>query len=316
MSLVDFFKLINDEVKTVVASDFKIEVVETDYVPNFDDSSITFDNLDEKVKRCKLLESCVLYVDIRNSASISVSKQPHTLARLYSSFVRSMIAAGRYYGGHVRNIIGDRVMIVFDKKDCYTNAVNTAMLMNSISKHIINKHLKNVDFKCGIGVDYGKMLIVKAGATRRGAETEFYRSLVWLGRPANIASRLTDIANKTITTYENGVQEGLYYPLTKQWSWIPRTYEQFIDNLETNFSRSLKHKDQYFSTFTKTQLGPYTTSFAPILMTEQVYAGFRTANPNASSVRNGWWRKQNTNIREYSGSVYGGDVFFTDVQKV
>jgi class 3 adenylate cyclase len=77
---------------------------------------ITYENLDDKVKRCKCFESCVLYVDIRNSASISASKRIWTLACIYSSFVRSMIAATRYYGGHVHNIIGDRVMVVFDAK--------------------------------------------------------------------------------------------------------------------------------------------------------------------------------------------------------
>ena len=119
MTVKDFLEVINDEVRTVVSSDFEIEVVETDFVPNFNDSSITFDNLDTKTKRCKLLESCVLYVDIRNSARISAARQPQTLAKLYSSFVRSMIAAARYNGGHIRNIIGDRVMVVFDKEDCF-----------------------------------------------------------------------------------------------------------------------------------------------------------------------------------------------------
>lgn len=208
MSLKDFFEDINDEVSAVNSAEFEVDVVETKYVPSFSDPNITYDNLDTKTKKCKRLESCVLYVDIRGSAKISAEKQPKTLAKLYSSFVRSMIACARYYGGHVRNIIGDRVMVVFDSDDCFKNSVNTAILMNTVCKYILNKHIKAVDFSAGIGIDHGKMLVTKAGAIRQGSEKEFYRSLVWLGSPANVASRLTDAANKKETYTVPGVSEG------------------------------------------------------------------------------------------------------------
>ena len=158
-----------------------------------------------------------------------------------------MIASARYYGGHVRNIIGDRVMVVFDKDDCFKKAVNTAILMNSVNKHILNRRIKSIDFKCGIGIDYGKMLIAKAGAVRRGSETEFYRSLVWLGNPANVASKLTDIANKTTNSYISGICQGNYYKSIGEWLWLDKTYDEFIDDLEVTYSRNLRHKDEYFN---------------------------------------------------------------------
>ncbi|WP_374325095.1 hypothetical protein [Aquipseudomonas alcaligenes] len=102
MALKDFLKDLDDSVKVVTSSDFEVEIIETEFVPSFSDASITYDNLDTKKKKCKLLESCVLYVDIRSSAKISAERQPKTLAKMYSSFVRTMIACARYYGGHVR----------------------------------------------------------------------------------------------------------------------------------------------------------------------------------------------------------------------
>lgn len=125
MAIKEFLKELNEEVEIVNSSDFEVEITETDFVPSFSDASITYDNLDTRRKKCKRLESCVLYVDIRNSAKISAENQPKTLAKMYSSFVSTMLACSRYYGGHVRNIIGDRVMVVFDKKNCFTNAVDT-----------------------------------------------------------------------------------------------------------------------------------------------------------------------------------------------
>lgn len=316
MALKDFFETIDAEVKTTVSSDFDIEVTDTKFVPNFDDSYITFDNFDEKKKQCKRLESCVLYVDIRNSVQISASKKPKTLAKTYSAFVRSMILCGRYYGGHVRNIIGDRVMVVFDQEDCFENAVNTATLMNSVCKYILDKNITTSTIECGIGIDYGKMLITKSGAIKQGAEKEFYRSLVWLGRPANVASRLTDLAHKKETYTTPSIRQGNHYKHIDEWVWLDKTCEQFIDDLETTYSRNLRHKDDNFCSFYKSTMGPYSKENSPILMTKAVYDGLKKACPNDNAVKNDWWTKKDLDVKDYFGEVYGGDVIFTDAKEI
>jgi hypothetical protein len=227
-----------------------------------------------------------------------------------------MIASARYYGGHVRNVIGDRVMVVFDKEDCFKKAVDTAILMNSVSKHILNKRIRDIDFKCGIGIDYGKMLIAKAGAIRRGAETEFYRSLVWLGRPANVASKLTDVANKSTVSYIPGIYQGNHYKYINDWVWLHKTYDEFIDDLEVTHSRNLRHKDEHFYTFFKTTLGPYTTSASPILMTQSVYEGLKKSHPKDKGIQEGWWTKQSVSVKGYDGTIFGGDVIFAAVKDI
>lgn len=313
MALKNFLKDLDDSVKVVTSSDFEVEIIETEFVPSFSDASITYDNLDTKKKKCKRLESCVLYVDIRSSAKISAERQPKTLAKMYSSFVRTMIACARYYGGHVRNIVGDRVMVVFDKEKCFENAIDTAILMNSVCKHILNKRISSFDFRAGIGIDYGKMLITKSGAIRQGDEKEFYRSLVWLGKPANTASRLTDLAHKTENYTIPAIHQGNYYPNIKDWHWQSKPYEQFIDDLETTGSRMLKHKDQHFCTFIKTTMF-HSETHSPILFTKSVFDGFKKARPNADSITNSWWSKKNLDVRDYDGDIYGGDVIFSAVE--
>lgn len=315
MGLKDFFETIDDQVSTVLDSGFDIEITDTKFVPNFDDPNITYDNLDTKKKKCKRLESCVLYVDIRDSVQLSASKRPHTLAKVYSTFVRSMIECGRYYGGHVRNIIGDRVMVVFDQDDCFKKAVDTAVLMNSVCKYILNKRIKSTDFKCGIGIDYGKMLITKGGAIKQGAEKEFYRSLVWLGKPANIASRLTDLAYKTEYFTDKKVREAYNYSHLKELLWINRSYDAFIDNLEVTYSRMLKHKDEHFFSFFRTS-DTTSKSYNPILITKAVYDGLKREYPNVDYIENGYFSKENIQIKDYSGDVYGTDVHFTAVKDI
>ncbi|MCP2013989.1 class 3 adenylate cyclase [Deinococcus sp. HSC-46F16] len=316
VALINFLQQVDVDVEIVLAEDYEIEITRTRHVPNFDDPFITYDNLNENKKKCKLLESCVLYVDIRNSASISVSNQSERLAKMYSAFVKNMIAAARYYGGHVRNIIGDRVMIVFDRENCFINAYRTATLMNSIAQHIIDKKIEGIDFKCGIGIDYGQMLIVKGGAIRRGGETEFYRTLVWLGRPANVASRLTDLGNKTVTRKKDMVYQGFHYPLTDKWHWDDSlTPRQFLDKLKPTYSKTLLHSEEYFSSFF---VAPQTSQIThkPILVTQEVYDGLLAEHANDPIVKAGYFKETSIKIKEYSGRIYGADVIFTAVNSL
>jgi adenylate cyclase len=315
MGFKDFLEEIDNEVESIISSDFSVEITDTEYVPNVDDSGITYDNIDNKIKKCKRLESCVLYIDIRKSTDLSVSHKPITLTRLYSAFVRSMVKAAQYYNGYVRNIVGDRVMVVFDRENCFLNAVNTAILFNSLSKYIINKHFKNNDIKCGIGIDYGKMLVVKTGTVKKGKENQFYKSLVWLGRPANVASKLTDAANKTSTKYRDGVSVGLHYPYINEWSWIDMDITEFIENLEITYTPILKYKNSYFKTLIKSQLHN-TNITQPILITKDVFDGLKKEAPNEQSLKEGWWRKQNISVSGYSGDVFGADIIFTVINEV
>jgi adenylate cyclase len=314
MGMKEFLADIDGSVAAVLGSNFDVEVVSTQYVPKFSDSNLTYDNLDARTKKCKLLESCVLYIDIRDSAALSTEKRPRTLAKLYSAFVGSMVRAAKYHGGHVRNIIGDRVMVVFDQENCFTNAVNTAILMNTISQHIINKRYSD-SFKCGIGIDHGKMLVTKAGQIRKGEETEFYRSLLWLGQPANVASRLTDIANKVFNKTKPIVRVGLHYPLTDIWVWLDQSPAQFLNDLTETYSPVLRHKDEYFNAFYQSeQTTPL--SYPPILMTAAVFSGYKVENPDERGLKENWWTKQSASIKEYQGDIYGGDVYFTAAKEI
>jgi adenylate cyclase len=315
MNILALLQEINEEVNLTISSNFQIEVIETENVPSFDDSNITYYNPTTKTKKCKRLESCVLYVDMRDSTKISASKRPETLAKIYSTFVSSMIQTARYFNGHVRNIIGDRVMVVYDRKNCFLNAVNTAVLMNSITQYILNKKIKDIDFRCGIGIDYGKMLVTKAGTVRHGAETEFYRSLVWLGKPANIASKLTDLANKTFVKNIDVINQLNYYPLTQKSSWVSKSYEEFINDLSPTYSRNIVHKDEYFSTFLKSSNFCSQTP-SSILITQAVYEGLKREHPLEESIINNWWSIQSVNVPNYNGSIYGADIIYKAVEKL
>ncbi|MBZ6078816.1 adenylate/guanylate cyclase domain-containing protein [Microvirga puerhi] len=308
MGLKDFKEEVSSDVETILGKDFRIEVTNTQSVPHASDSGITFPNLDEKIQKCKIIETAVLYIDIRRSTELNLEHKPQTVAKLYSAFVRAMTQCATYYNGHVRGIIGDRVMVIFNPSTSFTDAVETAILMNSVAQYVINRHFTKNEVSCGIGLDYGRMLATKTGIRRHGAEKHNYRSLVWLGRPANVASKLTDLANKTSYKTEPVVQEGLYYPLTDQWSWIQQDVPDFFKRVEpTYLNNHLVHINNYFRACCLSQKTTG-SSTPPILMTEAVYKGYKAANPKADTIANNWWRSVSISVPGYSGTVYGGDV--------
>lgn len=249
MAIKDLLDDLDQEISIIHDSGFDIEIMETLDGPNYSDPNLTFENFDDKYKKVKIIETCVLYVDIRKSTKLNLQHYPKTMAKLYSSFIRGMIKAGEEYEGKIRNIVGDRIMVVFDCSNCFTEAVDTAILMNTISKNIINKRFKEDAFKCGIGIDYGKMMIVKCGTIKHGQENPNYRSLVWLGKPANIASKLTNAANKTSTNRTvDGLHIGLHFRNINEWSWLFQTPTEFVQNVEFSYiSPDMRYKNEYFS---------------------------------------------------------------------
>jgi class 3 adenylate cyclase len=192
MAISNLIQEIHTDVDDVIQTQF--EYSSTNLVPYRSDNFLTFER--NVTKRGKILSTCVLYVDIRDSVELTKKHESLTMGKIYTAFSKAVIKAAKHYSGHIRNIIGDRIMIVFPSSNCFTNAVDCAITINHIAKFVINTAFTNVNFKCGIGIDYGDLKIIKVGIQRRGHEGIENRSLVWAGHPANIASRLTDVANK------------------------------------------------------------------------------------------------------------------------
>lgn len=313
---------IETDIRDIKVKNF--QYTSTKEVPSRHDTSLTFERGLDKIG--KEIDTCVLYVDIRNSVELNRKHQTQTMGRIYTAFSKAMLKIAKYHNGYVRNIIGDRVMIVFPKDNCYTNAVNCAISIYHISHYLINEVFTEVDFKCGIGIDYGTLKVIKVGLPRRGAEGFDNKNLVWVGYPANIASRLTDVANKSV---DNSKVKVKYYPYNflgyfpfslpfgqvprstdKIYQDIPRedllTNEEFAQKLSFNDVLGVTYSGGKFIRFDKIESK---IDFSPILMTSRVFNGFKTANPTRNDITKNYWKKiNNHNIKNVDVDVYGGTV--------
>lgn len=283
----------------------------TSDVPNVDTTKeLTYEN--GAIKKGQIIKTCVLYVDIRNSVQLNEEHRTTIMGKIYTAFTKVVLVIAREEGGMVRNIIGDRVMIVFPEENCYTKAVDCAISINHAAS-IINKTFSDVNFACGIGIDYGKMSVIKVGIDRRDDEKEENKNLVWIGYPANYASRLTDSANKTIIEKQYAVRGTI------------RTY--FLNHIYVDSKTSKLYSEQDFTGKMKVNGGRLIIDnfvsvdsvetidkekeYAPIVMSKAVYNGFVATNPNRQSVKRGLWKLQPKGIRDIDYNVYGGDVVWT-----
>lgn len=325
MGVKSILEEIENDIIDVIKTNFVYN--STSVVPNQQDNELTYESGEEK--KGKLLKTCVLYVDIRNSVALTEKHHTQTMGRIYTAFTKAILKVARNHCGHIRNIIGDRVMIVFPTKDCFTNAIDCAISINHIAKFIINKQFAGVDFKCGIGIDYGDLRVIKVGIQRHGTEKGENKGLVWVGYPANIASRLTDVANKSIEEvyYEvvrNPINPKAIKPLFNYTTLFgSSTYDPnapyYLSTTETvemtteEFANSISsYKDGalYMSggNFIKFSKKTKTTSYPAIMMTNDVYIGFKGVNPNRNDVINNYWKEQKHKINNVSSKVFGGDL--------
>lgn len=317
MAREDFFDNINSVISDWKNTDFTFNL--KTYVPGLDDTNLTYGNGEEK--KGIVINTCVLFVDIRDSVQLTKSKQARTMGRIYSVFTHCVLLAAQYEGGYVRNIIGDRVMVVFPQEDCYSKAVNCAITINHIAS-MINKKFDNFEFKCGIGVDYGKLSVMKVGIQKKGAENDDNKGLVWVGDPANLASRLTDCANKEFTD--------TYYSIYGEfYEYNPLYHASLPSNLEFNrpsgyYSKTQMFTAEKFASEIKLSQDRLELSscrkvysiekkeqkykFANILLSDKVYQEFAQANPNRSSIKEGLWKKQTHEIKDIDYDVWGGDI--------
>ncbi len=224
-----------------------------------------------------------------------------------------MARCAKVFNGEVRGIIGDRVMMLFDSPDCYANAVYTSILINSVCQYVINKRFPHEEVSFGIGIDYGRMLATKTGIRRHGSAQQSYRSLVWLGRPANVASKLTDNANKPEEAREFvKLRVGYDY----LYNGTPPLYHdewphEFVQKFTYDEVRRAMVAPNFHSFTVVKERIVITPATPPVLMSKRVYDGFKMSRPSAPEILNGWFTKVNRSIPDVPDEVFGGDVIYT-----
>lgn len=326
--MINLLEEISTDVKDIFA--YGIETTKAYVVPSRHDHGLTFPIGADK--KGKVIETCVLFIDIRNSTKISKSLRRDIvkLGKIYEAFIYAMTWVADEYG-FVRNIIGDRVMVVFEPKDCFKNAVECAALMYSVAMKILKPYSEIKDFEVGIGIEFGELLILKGGIQKRDKEQSEYKGLVWVGDAANIASKLTDCAAKKYnSSYEVSYQyyDTIEIPNPKYKPNYFRYLEPFPteDSQEPKFIRRRVAKtkthilspNKFINEVKFTADGPKygdklvdiiqvenSGTSAPILMSGKVYNEYLKAAPESRFIKLLKERRY-SHCPQIASGIYGG----------
>jgi len=199
---------------------------EVDYIPS--ESQLTFTN-------GFYVNATSLFVDLRDSTSLSRNHKRPVLAKIFKSFISEVIAimnANR--NCKYINIDGDCVSGVYDTfyQEDIASVLDDAIKINTLIEILSCKFKKKgySEIRAGIGIDYGRLLFVKTGFEGSGLN-----DVAWMGNALNIAAKLSGIGGKIITSpivisevvfnnikdlnsnYENWFIKGYNYGLNLQY---------------------------------------------------------------------------------------------------
>ena len=198
-----------------------------------DDSNLT---LTGKVAK---LDATVLYADMRSSSKLVDEVNQRVAGKIYQAFLYSVASIIRSNSGEITAYDGDRVMGIFIGDYKNTRATKSALMINhaviNILEPMFEDHFKSLSksgFKIShcVGIDTGPFLAVKAGL--RNAN-----DIVWIGRPPNLAAKLSEIREKDYSEYiTNEVFQALdvpakYVGTENKLMWDRRNYKYLDEDI-------------------------------------------------------------------------------------
>jgi len=149
----------------------------------------------------------VLFVDMRDSTKLPDKFSAEQLAKIYRSYIRTVVQAVRYSGGVVRDFMGDGALSVFvddEEGKCEDKAVHAARYITTAIDKFLNPVLDQKikhRVSCGIGIHTGDISLSKVGMKGKEqdneAENEF--GIAWIGNSTNLACKFSGaVDNGTI----------------------------------------------------------------------------------------------------------------------
>lgn len=150
----------------------------------------------------EISDGTVLYADLSGSTNMVQNKSREFAAEVYRAFLYSAAQIIRNEGGVVSAYDGDRVMAVFLGDSPNTTATRCALKINHAVTQVINPAISE-QYGTGtytvqqvVGIDRSSLFVARTGV--RGDN-----DLVWVGRSANYAAKLTELSS-TYPTYITG----------------------------------------------------------------------------------------------------------------
>jgi class 3 adenylate cyclase len=208
-----------DDLKTEVQNIFKYQWSRRDGTVVPDPEALKLGN--DAVE----LDGTVLYADMDGSTKLVDEQDPSFAAEVYKAYLHCAAKVVRSEGGEITAYDGDRIMAVFIGDSKNQSAVRSALKINYCVQKIVNPCLQaqypatTYVLRQTVGIDTSKLFVARTGI--RNAN-----DLVWVGRAANYAAKLTNLSPDHPTWITDSVFKALPEQCThggnpKRLMWEP-----------------------------------------------------------------------------------------------
>jgi class 3 adenylate cyclase len=174
------------------------------------------------------LTGTVLYADMSGSTRLVDTESERFAAEIYRCYLTCAAKIIKARNGAITAYDGDRIMAVFIGDSKNTSAVKAAMQINGAVHDIVNPAIKTqypqkaYALRHVVGVDTSSLFVARIGVRNDN-------DLVWVGRAANYAAKLSSInePNTLFITHEvfrDMRDEVKISSSNRQLMWKPRTW--------------------------------------------------------------------------------------------
>jgi adenylate cyclase len=196
-----------------LSGDYEIEDV--DHIPTVE--KVAFG---KKVKKAKV---CVFSIDLRRSTDLLEVHHKQTAGKIHKAFLHTVAATVIHFGGEIRGFKGDSLLALWpaNYKSEISRCVQAAMTVKGFLTVDLAEEFGQyspIDF--GIGVDWGEVLIARAGIPRNANNND----LLFLGKCINFAVAIGEQAHGpdhveiSTSAYENLEDDTIYAGEEKDWA--------------------------------------------------------------------------------------------------
>ena len=143
----------------------------------------------------RIPSATAVFIDLKSSTELNAAVGRNQAAYAYTYFLRAMSVILEGFSADYTDIQGDALFGLFSGKGSSFSAVACAITMRTEMERSINPQFKkdssaNWNLAAGIGIDRGALLVRRLGL--RGTK----QNEVWVGKPVNVASKLSSVAGK------------------------------------------------------------------------------------------------------------------------
>jgi class 3 adenylate cyclase len=175
------------------------------------------------------LQAAILYADMAGSTALVDGHSAEFAAEVYKSFLTCAARTIKGEGGVITAYDGDRIMAVYLGDTKETSAVKTALKINYAVKNIVQPALaaeypgKQYTAGHSVGIDTSRVKVARIGVRNDN-------DLVWVGRAANYAAKLSDLRTDGHTSWITGAvynalrDEGKFGGNPRRNMWEERTW--------------------------------------------------------------------------------------------